>query len=351
MPLLRIGVLIGGRSQEREVSLNSGRTLCDHLDTSSYSVVPIFQKQDGNLYILPDHFLHRGKISDFEHRLAGEALHITWDELKDTVDFIYIAQHGRYAEDGSMQGFLEVLGIPYFGSKVLSSALGMNKIIQRSFLKAAGIAVPLSLVVQPSALHSPIDWPYGLPCIVKPAHEGSSLGVSVVTHLDDLPAALIKAATVTPGIQQEVLIEEYIQGMEFSCVVITDYLQNKLIALPPSEIVLNEGTFYFDYEQKYMPGKALKYTPARCTPNQQEQIQETCKQAMVALHMKSIARIDGFLTRDNRVVIIDPNTFSGMDPASFAFLQAAELGMSHTQLINHLIETELRAYGMLQAGL
>src|SRR5579871_2860686 len=108
MKKIRIGILMGGKSLEKEVSFNSGRTLGDHLDTTAYSAVPLFQA-DAQLYILPWHFLHRVKTTDFEHRLALEAQHIAWDDLKNHVDFIYIAQHGRYAEDGCLQGFLELL--------------------------------------------------------------------------------------------------------------------------------------------------------------------------------------------------------------------------------------------------
>jgi D-alanine-D-alanine ligase len=106
MQKLRVGVLMGGKGIEREVSFNSGRTICDHLDTARYQITPLFQTKNNQLYILPWHFLHRGKTNDFEHRLQHEAQHIIWDELKNSVDFIYIAMHGRYAEDGTLQGFL-----------------------------------------------------------------------------------------------------------------------------------------------------------------------------------------------------------------------------------------------------
>ena len=132
--LVKIGVLMGGKSVEKEVSLNSGRTICDHLDTQKYSVTPLFQTKNNKLFILPWRFLYRGKISDFEHRLEQEAQEIVWDDLKNHVDFVYIAQHGRYAEDGVLQGFLEILGIPYLGSKILGSALGMNKVVQKKQL-------------------------------------------------------------------------------------------------------------------------------------------------------------------------------------------------------------------------
>ena len=355
MHKLTVGVLMGGKSIEREVSLNSGRTICDHLDTTRYNITPLFQTLTGELYILPWRFLHRGTIADFEHRLTFEAEKITWDQLKNVVDFIYIAQHGRFAEDGTMQGLLEILQIPYLGSKVFASALGMNKVMQKNFLQAAGIRVPQSISIQ----HYELDHyknnseillqklasvSISFPCIVKPQQEGSSLGISYVANSQDLMRALETACFATIHKPQAALIEEYISGMEFSCVILTDYKKNELLPLPITEIVLESQSNFFDYHQKYMPGRAIKYTPARCNREQQLLIQETCIKVMKTLNITNIARIDGFLTEDNEVIIIDPNTFSGMNPSSFVFLQAAEINMSHTALINHLIETELSHY-------
>src|ERR1700740_23965 len=110
MPKLRVGVLMGGKSIEHEVSFNSGRTICDHLDTSRYEIIPLYQTRTGLLYILPWHFLHRGKTTDFEHRLHNQASSVSWDQLKNIIDFVYIATHGRYAEDGTLQGILEIMG-------------------------------------------------------------------------------------------------------------------------------------------------------------------------------------------------------------------------------------------------
>ena len=148
MQKLRVGVLMGGKSLEKEVSFNSGRTICDHLDSARYSIIPLFQNAS-TLYLLPWHFLHRGKTTDFEHRLVVEADVVAWDDLKQHVDFIYIAQHGRYAEDGILQGFLEILGIPYLGSGVLASALRTDKIAHKTFLNNAGIATPQFVAVEP----------------------------------------------------------------------------------------------------------------------------------------------------------------------------------------------------------
>ncbi|HEX2977535.1 MAG TPA: ATP-grasp domain-containing protein [Candidatus Babeliales bacterium] len=352
MDKIRIGVLMGGKSLEREVSFNSGRTVCDHLDTFSFEVIPLYQNTVGKLFILPLRFLHRGKTTDFEHRLETEAKSVSWDELKELVDAMYIAQHGRYAEDGTMQGFLEILGIPYVGSKVFASALGMDKIMQKKILKASGIMVPRCVVITAHELHHELNKETILsdmkkqmitfPCVVKPAKEGSSFGVTVVHHQDDLMPAIKKAAYCDNGLIESVIIDEKINGMEFTTIIITDN-EGVLVPLSVTEVVPNPALEYFDYEQKYMPGKSVLYTPARCTQEALEKIQNICCKVMRVLEFKNSARIDGILAPDGSIFIIDPNTFSGASPSSFMFKQAAERNMSHTQLINHLIETEVRA--------
>jgi UDP-N-acetylmuramate--alanine ligase len=348
MQKIKIGVLMGGKSIEREVSFNSGRTICDHLDTSLYEIIPLFQLHTGALFILPWKFLYRGKITDFEHRLTTEAQKISWDSFKSLVDFIYIALHGAYAEDGTLQGFLEIVQIPYLGSKLFGSALSMNKIMQKKFLKHGGVSVPLDVVISAheykTISHTQLEeklheQSISFPCIVKPAHEGSSFGVTIVHSLEELPHALHYAATIDPKRIQDVLIEQKIEGMEFSCIILGNLEHNDYLVLPPTEIIAE--TSIFDYEQKYMPGRATKYTPARCSTEDTQLIQETCLRVMRILQL-TMARIDGFLTRDGVVVIIDPNSLPGMSPSSFLFRQAAELNMNHTQIINYLIENELK---------
>lgn len=357
MSKLRVGVLMGGKSIEREVSFNSGRTICDHLDTSLYDVVPLFQKSSGELFILPLRFLHRGKTSDFEHRLSTQATMICWDDLKRYIDFMYIALHGRFAEDGTLQGMLELLGIPYLGSKVFSSAVGMDKITQKQFLRMHNINIPRGINLTPLQINQysanqvlvlleqeGIQFPY----IVKPHKEGSSLGIRIVHTQEELLPAL-KHASLINGIPQSVLVEECIKGMEFTCITLINNRTGAPLLLPPTEIV-HPDTSFFDYEQKYMPGKAIKFTPARCTKEQTDAIQQTCLRVMLALEITTISRIDGFLTHDNHIIIIDANRLAGMAPSSFLFKQASEINMSHSQLINHLIETELQQYGITSSS-
>lgn len=359
---LRVGVLMGGKSIEREVSFNSGRTVCDHLDSNKYIVVPIFQTEHGDLFILPWHFLHRGKITDFRARLETEAQRIRFDELKKYIDFMYIALHGRYGEDGTIQGVLEVLNIPYLGSKVFASAIGMDKAVQKEVLKNNGVDVARGIVIQPNELEAldekilqerlekeNIKQPY----LVKPAHEGSSLGITVVSTLQELITAIKAAAQIDARRKQSVLIEEKLEGLEFVCVClqkihrINDKVTDEWFAFPLTEVVPESTSAFYDYEQKYMPGRAIKITPARCSQTDSQRIIDACIKATEVLDFATISRIDGFLTNDGRVVLIDPNSLTGMAPATFIFHQAAEYGMSHTQMINFLIENELKRYGLL----
>lgn len=357
MAHLKVGVLMGGRSVEHEVSFNSGRTVCDHLDRTLFSVIPLYQTHTGLLYILPWQFLHRGKTSDFQHRLQTEAEPVSWDQLKVRIDFMFIATHGRYAEDGALQGMLEILNIPYLGSKTLASAISMDKIFQKQLLHHHGIAVAPGVVALAADIKAKnyaiivnnLEQQQSLgPWIVKPCKEGSSLGVSLVYDFDSLPKALEHACFTDPHVAQDVLIEKKIEGMEFSCIILYDYRTATFMPLPPTEIEIEKGTEWYDYEQKYMPGRAIKHTPARCSKNLIKKIQTTCIKVMEILGFTTMGRIDGFLSADETVYIIDPNTLSGMAPASFLFREAAEIGMGHAQLINHLIKTELHAYGMLE---
>lgn len=353
--MLKVGVLLGGKSIEREVSLNSGRTICDHLDTQLFQVIPLFQAPTGDLFILPWSFLYRGKIADFEHRLEREATKIVWDDLPSMIDFMYIAMHGKYAEDGRLQAILELLNIPYLGTKLFGSSVGMNKVLQNHYLKMHGIKTPsgfsvtvddvragdVAIIEQRMQQHGIV-----FPVVVKPQSEGSSLGVFVAHDLEKLMTALTKSCFVCGPMGQDVMIEEKLIGMEFNCIVITDYVTGEFVALPPTEIMLRPGVEIFDYHHKYMPGAANKRTPPLCSVSDLQKIKDACIATMRALEFVNVGRFDGFLTVAGEVVMLDSNPICGTAPSSFLFRQAAEVGMGHGQIINHLIKTELQQYHM-----
>jgi len=353
--MIKVGVLLGGKSIEREVSFNSGRTICDHLDTSLYQVIPLFQTAKGELFILPWTFLYRGKIADFEHRLEGQAQKITWDDLSTLIDFMYIAVHGKYAEDGRLQAVLELLKIPYLGTKIFGSALGMNKVLQNKYLAMHNIQTPKGFAVTVDQVnHANLDFyqqemkenSIDFPVVIKPQSEGSSLGVFVAHNESELLILVKKSCFIASSVGQDIMIEEKLEGMEFNTIVITDNQTGEFFALPPTEIMLRDGVEIFDYHHKYMPGAANKRTPAQCSQEHLDKIKTVCVATAKALYFENIARIDGFLTKSGEVVVLDSNPISGMAPSSFVFRQAAEIGMGHGQLINHLIKTELKNYKM-----
>lgn len=351
--MIKVGVLMGGMSIEREVSFNSGRTICDHLDSSLFSIIPIFQTAQGDLYKLPWIFLYRGKISDFEHRLEQQAEKISWDQLPLMIDFMYIATHGQYAEDGRLQGMLELFNIPYLGSKRMAAALGMNKRIHNQFLQAQGVRVPRSFALSVAQVTASSkeslqqllnENNLTFPLIIKPSSEGSSFGVFAVNDLDALYQGVQASCFISSEQGQEILVEEKIVGMEFTCICLTDLVTGDIFALPPTEVIVDPKKQIFDYEQKYMPGAVNERTPAHCAPEFLEKIKKSCIRVMHVLGFTNLARIDGFVTAQGDVVIIDSNPLSGMGPTTFLFRQAAEINMSHTQLINHLIKTELAQF-------
>ncbi len=178
--------------------------------------------------------------------------------------------------------------------------------------------------------------------MVKPHKEGSSFGVSVANNSTELYEAITYAAYCT-DIPQPIVIEEKIMGKEFvSAAIIMGHGEH--IAFPPTEIVLEKGYAILDYDQKYMPGRATKFTPARFSTEVIERIQSLTAKIMDTLSLKTMVRVDGFLTDSNDIVFIDVNTITGMAPSSFFFCQAAEIGLNHAQLINMLIKAELHNY-------
>lgn len=341
---IRVGVLMGGRSLEDEVSFNSGRTICDHLSPLLYEVIPIFQNSEGALFILPWYFLHRGKISDFYSRLEAEALKVSFDEIKKYIDIIYLALHGSYAEDGLIYGLLFMYSIPYVGASIFSCALSHNKYMHNIFLKANKINAIDSFLVYP---HDDIEKKikeilieYSFPLIIKPNEEGSSLGVSLVKNEKELYDGILYAQKINPQRKQLVLVQKKIDGKEFSCILIQKNEQWE--AFQPTEIIHKREDYVFDYVDKYMPGASIKKTPSSFSEEIILNIQLIGKKIAETIEASSIIRVDGFVQKDNSVVILETNMFPGMSPSSFTFIQAAYSGYSHATLINQLIEEGLK---------
>ena len=341
MEKLRIGVVLGGMSSEREVSLNSGRNVYDNLDRDIYEPVPIFMDATGRLWVIPWQLISQNTTKDIAERLEKEARRISYEGLKNEIDFAFISLHGKFGEDGCLQGLMELLGIPYTGAGVLASALGMDKHIQQKILQAEGLGVPRSVLVpeqewleDPQKITEKITDVIGFPCFAKPPREGSSIGVTLVRNEATLAAGITEAMKW----DRAVLVEEFLDGTEFSTIILEE--AGEYQALEVTEIYPQSE--YFTYDDKYMPGRCRKFTPPRnISAEDVEKIKQEAIRAFRALGFRSYGRIDGFYMKNGRILITDPNSSSGMAPSSFFFEQAASAGMLPSMIISRLIENAI----------
>lgn len=344
MEKLRVGVILGGMSSEREVSLNSGRNVYDNLDSEKYEGIPVFMDNQGQLWVLPWQLVSQNTTTDITERIERDGTRISYEELKEKIDFAFISLHGKYGDDGCIQGLLELLGIPYTGPGVLASALGMDKHIQQNLLRSEGIEVPRSLLIDGDewnkdrkGVETRLLDKIGLPLVTKPTREGSSMGVTIVRDMESLEAGMKSALRWDTF----VLAEEFLDGTEFSCIVIEREDHPEILGIteikPQSE--------FYTYDDKYMPGRCRKFTPPKnIPPDMIEKIEREVIRAYKTLGFRSYGRIDGFVLDNGSVLITDPNSSSGMAPASFFFEQAAEAGLLPSMIISELIEISRRIH-------
>lgn len=305
-----IALLSGGISSEREVSLNSGNQVFQALDKDKYDVRRYDPRSD-----LP--------------KLVSEA---------GQIDAALIILHGPYGEDGTVQGMLELLNIPYQGAGVLGSALAMNKIAAKQLYEKAGIPVPPYVTMQQKDRINSKELAdrLGLPLVIKPAAGGSSIGMSIVRDADRIDQALAKAFEQDTA----VLVEAYIKGTEITGAVLGN---NSLQALPLIEIIPSQSHEFFDYEAKYTAGLTQEICPARIDPALSEKARTYAKAAHQALFCKGYSRTDMIL-RGQDLFVLETNTIPGMTPTSL-FPQAAQAaGISFGELLDRLIELGIQAH-------
>jgi len=333
---------MGGMSSEKEVSLESGRNIFSKIDRRKYDPLPIFMDSRGLLWEIPIKLLMRNSTGDIEADLTEDAKRIFYEELKSTVDFVYIGLHGKYGEDGCLQGLLELLGIPYTGSGVLGSALGIDKYASRKVLAMSGMDVPRTRAVSVKEWDSDkervlgeIQRDIGFPCVVKPTREGCSTTVKKVVSPEGIADALLAAF----GWDSVVLVEEFITGTEVTCGVIGN---DAPVALVPSETIPTKGIL--SLEDKFLYGQGENKTPARLPEDVLKRIQDVAVRTFLALGLKAYARIDMFVPGDGRVVVLEPNTLPGMTPSTVLFHQAAALGITQTELISRITQLSLDAH-------
>lgn len=342
----RVGVLMGGRSSEREVSLASGRQVFYNLDRAKYVGLPIFMDTAGRLWRMPEKLVIQNTCADVEARLAADAARLWLEDLPGEVDVVFNALHGKYGDDGCIQGALELLGVPYTGSGVLGCALSLDKPMAHALLAAHGFDVPPACIVDAA------DWArdpagelariaaVGDDVVVLPAREGSSIGVSVVRGAAAAPADLAAAVDAALAYDNRVLVEAFLDGMEFSVIVVGN--GDAAEAFSPTETTTENA--FMTYDDKYMPGRSQKITPARVDAAVLDRLRAEAVRVYRAMGFQGYARLDGFLMPDGRILFTDPNSTSGMSPSSFMFHQAAEAGLTPVALVDRILALALAAH-------
>ncbi len=305
---IRVALVMGGRSKEREVSLASGSEVLAHLDRDRFAVT----------------------VYDPAHDLVRLA------EDAPKLDVAFLALHGTFGEDGTMQGFCEMIGLPYIGSGVLSSALAMDKEIAKRIYREAGLPVAPDLVVGrtatpelPVAARLAIS-SLGSPVVVKPLRQGSSVGLSIVETEEALLAALAPVFELDGA----ALLEKYLPGRELTCGVVGNQW---LTALPPIEIIPAEGHRFFDYAAKYQPGEAREICPADIPPSLTAEIQRLAMGAHRALGCRGLSRTD-LIHSDGQVYLLETNTLPGLTSGSLLPKMAKAHGLTFTAFLSYLID-------------
>ena len=307
MKKLTIALLYGGISSEREVSLMSGNQVYEVLDKDKYKVLRYDTKTDLK-------------------RLTDDA---------SQIDAALIILHGPFGEDGTIQGMLDLLGIPYQGAGVLGSALAMNKLVSKQLYESSGLPVPAYMSIKRRDRIDPESFVkrLGLPLVVKPVSGGSSVGMSIVKTKDTLKAAVKNAFEQ----DETVLLEAYIEGVELTGAVLGN---DNLEALPIIEIVPEKNHEFFDYEAKYTAGETREICPARIDANLTDKAQTYARLAHQSLFCKGYSRTDMIL-KGCEIYVLETNTIPGMTSTSLLPQAAKAVGISFEQLLDRLITLSL----------
>jgi len=302
---MHIALVAGGTSGERQVSLNGAVAVEKALDPQKFLV----RRYD--------------PATDLA-RLAADA---------PEIDFAFILLHGRYGEDGTMQGFLELLGVPYQGSGVLGSAIAMDKHLTKELYRLNGLPVADWLIVGggESVDGDELVDHFGLPVVIKPVHEGSSLGLTLARTREELLDGIDRALRH----DSHVMVEKYIKGREFTVGVLGN---SDLTALPVIEIVPGEGFAFFDYDAKYKPGATEEICPARINAELTALAQQYGVTAHRALRLRSYSRTDMILSSDGSLYLLETNTIPGMTATSLMPQAAAVHGLAFPQFLERLID-------------
>jgi len=295
----KVAVLYGGQSAERDVSLRTGKACADALVQKGYAVV----------------------LVDADRDLAARLREARFD-------VVFNALHGRWGEDGCVQGLLEVMGVPYTGSGVLASAMGMDKVVAKAMFQAIGIPV-IEYRVFPAGgagAISAADLPFGLPCVVKPSGEGSSVGVHLVRDAAQLGPACLDAATF----KGDVIVERYVKGAEVNVAVLDGKALGAIEIVPANE--------FYDYAAKYTAGTTKYFYPARIPEAHRTRVMEAAETAHRGLGCAGVTRVDFIVPPDGTPYILEINTLPGMTATSLVPKIAAGLGIPFPDLCERILD-------------
>lgn len=341
---IRVAVLMGGVSSERDVSFSSGRQVLEGLDSEKYEAFGVDAALlPGSRIAVPSESCSTvGAIAEAREALnrsgkvGGMELILT-DDPQLRPDLVFIVLHGAYGEDGTIQGLLDLLGVPYTGSGILASALAMDKATAKRVMELAGIPTPESVDMnvkqgvpeEVELLRLVSGLPY--PLIVKPSRQGSTIGMTKVTGPVELHAAVCEAATF----DSQILIEQFIEGTELTVAVLGN---DNPTALPVIEIVPNKG--FYDYEAKYTPGATDEIVPARICEADTQRVQALAVAAHKALGCAGASRVD-FILSASELYALEVNTIPGMTPTSLLPKAAEAAGIGFGQLLDMLVDYAL----------
>ena len=330
---VRVAVIAGGRSSEHEISVASARSVLEGLDSDRYDVQTIEIDHDGRWQ------LDSGEVQRELERPVAETLPVPTGSPPETlgqVEVVLPILHGPFGEDGTVQGLLELAGVPYVGAGVTASALCMDKDLFKSVCRDKGIPVTRSLTLRDG--DEPSN-PFGYPVFVKPARLGSSVGITKVRSKDELAAAVALARRH----DDKVLVEEFVDGVEVEVGVLGN---RSPIASIPGEIVSHgfEGADWYDYSAKYDEGGMDLVIPPRIPPEAIERVQQLSVDAFIATDCEGMARADCFVMPDGGVLVNELNTIPGFTATSvYAHLFEAS-GIPYPQLLDRLIELALERH-------
>jgi len=343
---IRVAVLFGGKSGEHEVSIASARSVMQAIDGAKYDVRPIGISKDGRwlaggeaLMLLEGRDLPAlGASSGDSDEAGGECALVPSQAAKRLrdIDVVFPVLHGTYGEDGTVQGLLELAGLPYVGAGVLGSALGLDKIVCKDVLRANGLPVVDGLPVQryrwrrePQALLDAVESRFGYPAFVKPANMGSSVGVTKAHDRAELAEALDMAARY----DRRMLVEPAVNAREIECSVLGN---DDPIASVPGEVVpCNE---FYDYHAKYIDQGSVLHIPADIPDETARLVQAYAIRAFLAIDCAGMARVDFFLCRDTGLLYVNElNTIPGFTAISMYPKLWEASGISYPELIDRLI--------------